>query len=113
MWVPLTYRVYRPLTEAVTLRIGIDLGHLDPVRFRPFVDMEVHPEEIGLPAGWTRTETPLLAVRVTRADLEGIRTEVNGNIRVPLRVTLERTWDLERCVSVSQEWILFNIEEPE
>ena len=106
VWVPLTYRVYRPLTEEVTLRVGVEVYYRDK-SLGSFVDMEVHPEEIRLPAGWTRTETPLLAVRVTDVDFEALTPTV------PFRVTLERTWDLDRCVSVSQQWILFNIEEPE
>ena len=74
------------------------------------------PREIRLPAGWSRTETPLIAVTVTRFDLEGINA-VPGwitNERNPLRirVTLEQTGG-GRCVNVSPDWVNFFIVVPE
>ena len=114
-WVPLTYRVYRPLAEEVTLRVGSTFGYVDPEFGEQYVDVEVFPPEIRLPAGWTRTETVSLGVRVTRFDYERMRADHNitSRIYVPLRVVLEGTWKPSRCVSVPQVWVSFKLEEPE
>ena len=118
VWVPVTYRVFRPLSKELTLRVGFGFGYLDPELAVPYVDGEVSPSEIRLPAGWTRTETRGLRLRVTRFDYEGFRKRLNRTSRlsVPVRLTLEPLeppWDRDGCVNVPQSWVGFNLLEPE
>ena len=66
MDIPFTFRSFRPLSHGVTLEIEFrSAAALDlPER----MEVEFVPREIRLPAGWTRTETIPVSVRVTRYD---------------------------------------------
>ena len=112
--VPVTHRMFGPLAEEVVLRVGVELNYGISSGLEAYVDVEVSPTEIRLPAGWTRTETPLIAVRVTRFDLEGFFRAVNWypSEHDPLnfRLRLKRwTHPTGRCVNVTPEWVNFYV----
>ena len=68
MNIPVTFRSFRPLSAEVTLRLELLLGETQPRDLPERMEVELVPAEIRLPAGWTRTETIPISVRVTRYD---------------------------------------------
>ena len=115
VWVPVTHRMFGPLAEEVVLRVGVEFAYRgNPSTPEEHTDVEVSPAEIRLPAGWTRTETPLIAVRVTRLDLEGFRAAnwyVSEQDPLKFRLRFDNPWNYTtgRCVNVTPDWVPFYI----
>ena len=65
--IPVTFRIFRPFTGAVTLRPYLNI----PTRVRDFVDLEVAPTVIQVSTSAPGTETRILSAMVKRFDHEG------------------------------------------
>ena len=110
MDVPFTFRSFRPLSHPVTLEIGWESAAARDLPER--MELEFAPREIRLPAGWTRTETISVSVRVTRYDPDEALLAQGCYRGQPLcgepfhlRLGLDR--GLFQCVTAPLPWVHF------